>query len=329
MKNSVFYCVDKGVFSKKTIDLPEQLYSDYALIKYLFCGICGGDYSTYIGRRTSYPISLGHEFVAEVISIGDNVENVHPGQYVVSDLNYRCENCDYCKHQKSHLCIENNVQKFSNRAYAQHGIIHKKYLYKINMHNYLQRACFIEPLSCVIHAIDMFHPPIDMPLLINGVGSIGSMMVFYLHVILHYKYIYINDTNTFRINNIMHCFKVKQYAKNATPPMFIIDCTNDVEGVKDILQLAPQGASLCIMSHLYGENTSFIYEALCRKEIQAIFPLRNGNAKNIYFAIEYIEKYWSSDMDLLYTIDNDINRIFQAKKYSPFNKQIFDAQNAF
>ena len=78
------------------IDLIESsistLRNDYVLVEYIYCGICGGDYSVYCGNRQSYPISLGHEFVAKVLSVSKSVTNISPGQYVVSDLNYRCGN---------------------------------------------------------------------------------------------------------------------------------------------------------------------------------------------------------------------------------------------
>ena len=44
------------------IDLIESsistLRNDYVLVEYIYCGICGGDYSVYCGNRQSYPISL-------------------------------------------------------------------------------------------------------------------------------------------------------------------------------------------------------------------------------------------------------------------------------
>lgn len=328
MKSKVYYCTRSGIFKEKTIELPEMPEQDYVLVQYLFCGICGGDHSTYIGRRNTYPVSLGHEFIAKVIKTGKNVKNIYPGQYVISDYNYRCGKCIHCNDNKSHLCIENNIQLFSNRAFAQYGIVHQNYLYKINMSSNLARACFIEPLSCVIHAIEIMPSAFHLPILINGVGSIGTMMVFYLDKVLHYQNVYIKENNISRLENITKCFDVKEYDQSIIPNI-IYECTNSTEGTKEALRIASPGSSICIMSHLYGENTSFIYEELCRKELTAYFPLRNGERKNIRCAIDYIEKYWCKEMDSLYYIDNDINRIFRNKPVAPFNKQILDISNLF
>lgn len=109
----------------KELPAPDK---DYVTVRFIACGICGGDYSTYIGRRKNYPNSLGHEFVAEIIKKGENVSNFSIGQKVISDFNYRCGKCQYCLSGRSHLCIKNNIQLFSNRAFAQYGNIHKSYL---------------------------------------------------------------------------------------------------------------------------------------------------------------------------------------------------------
>lgn len=324
MKNKVYYCDEKGIFKKRIIEFPEQLEPDYVLVKYLFCGICGGDYSTYIGRRKLYPVSLGHEFVAQVVTLGKNVNSTLLNSFVISDFNFRCNECNYCISHKSHLCDQNDIQRFSNRAFAEYGIIHQNYLYKIDLKTNLPRACFMEPLSCVLHALNNFPFKMDEPILVYGLGSIGTMMTFYLSHILQHTSVHVFDINPFRLNKILNCFNVRKYSQCEPIPKYIIECTNTVAGLDTILKTANKNTHICIMSHLYGEDTSFVYEYICRKELCAYFPLRNGEQNNIYRAIAYIEKYWFDQMDSLYYIGNDLNEIFEKKSSNPFNKQIFN-----
>ena len=96
---------------------------EYVLVEYLYCGICGGDYSAYCGYRQTYPISLGHEFIAKVISVGDSVKTIMQGQYVVSDFNFRCGSCVYCDSKQSHLCMKNDIGLFSNRGFSKYATI--------------------------------------------------------------------------------------------------------------------------------------------------------------------------------------------------------------
>lgn len=327
MINHIYYCTAPGCFSLKTNTLPDETPLNYVLIKYLYCGICGGDYSVYIGRRQAYPISLGHEFIGTVLSVGPNVINLHPNQYVISDFNFRCGECEFCKNNHSHLCHYNNIQKFSNRAFAEYGLIHKDYLYPVTIKNKIEIACFIEPLSCILHAFDIWKIPYNYPILINGVGSIGTMAVFYLCSVLQCKNVYINDINTLREEKIMKLFSVKNYKDYPQKFEYIFESTNSIDGIKFSLDTAISGTYMCIMSHLYGEDTSFIYERICQKEIQPVFPLRNGDPQFMFQAINYIAKYWENSYNILYQIDTNLKKLFEEKPQNPFNKQIVDLEH--
>lgn len=309
----------------KELSIPD---AEYVTVKFIACGICGGDYSTYIGRRKYYPISLGHEFVGEIINVGENVFDFHIGQKVISDFNYRCGKCKYCLSGHSHLCIDNNVQLFSNRAYAQYGNIHKEYLIGIPDIPDINRACFIEPLSCVIHAIKSIPNTPSSFILVNGCGSIGTMAVFYLTKILHYKNIYVYDINMDRLKNVIQCFGVHNFMLCCVSPDIIIECSNQEKGITDALTIADPGAVICIISHLYGVDTSFIYENICKKELKAYFPLRNGEKENLLQSIDLITKYWEQEYDILYNSYCNLNYILKNKPKLPYNKQIFDITNA-
>src|SRR5438128_6989258 len=52
-----------------------------ALVQVHRVGICGTDYSGYLGKMpfVTYPRILGHELGVEVVAVGDGVTNVKPG----------------------------------------------------------------------------------------------------------------------------------------------------------------------------------------------------------------------------------------------------------
>ncbi len=322
INNIVYYHTAPGMIVKHC----EKLSSpppDYVTIKLLYCGICGGDYSSYLGRRKKYPISLGHELVGKIVSIGDNVQELFINDYVITDFNYRCNECKYCLENKTHLCIKNDIGLFSNRGFASYANIHKKYLYTINNLNNIKRACLIEPLSCVIHAINNFSIEKISPILICGVGSIGMLACFYLNRILKYSEIYIKETNPIRLQNIISHFSVNELTIDEQESFTsVIECTNSIQGLSSALDLVTKGGNICIMSHLYGLDTSLVYETICKKEIIPIFPLRNGNPNNIIEANKLIQKFWTEyDDEMIETFD-DINIAFKNKDINDKNKQI-------
>lgn len=320
--NTVYYHTAPYKIEQSTqlLSAPE---SEYILVQYLYCGICGGDYSTYCGRRINYPVSLGHEFVAVIVELGIDCMEFSVGDFVISDFNYRCNECKYCKNGMSHLCVHNNIQKFSNRGFANFATIHKNYLYKIPLFNFLPKACLIEPLSCVIHACEKFSFSAETTIVINGGGSIGMLFAFYFTRILNCTHVQIIEKNEMRLNKILQHFPVTDYQYNDSfPPDLVVECSNSIKGMYTALDICGMGGSLCIMSHLYGLNTSFIYETICKKELQAFCPLRNGERRNIESAIYYIDNYWLESDNNMLGIFNNVEDAFTHKNSTDYNKQI-------
>ena len=295
---------------------------DYVLVEYLYCGICGGDYSAYCGYRQTYPISLGHEFIAKVISVGDSVKTIMQGQYVVSDFNYRCGSCAYCDSKQSHLCTKNDIGLFSNRGFSKYATIHSSYLAVIEPPNYLPRACLIEPLSCVIHACQTMNIKSGTHILLCGGGGIGMLFCFLLSRVFQNIEITIAEINQQKMEFLCKHFGVKSYCPQNNKHDLIIDCSNSISGLKFSLNNAYQGERICIMSHLYGLETSFVYEQACKKELRCYFPLRNGEKTNLFTATHYIKNFWTSEDDVMLCIYDNIETAFKEKSSNSFCKQI-------
>lgn len=311
----------------KTISIVEHELAHppqgYVCVQYDYCAICGGDYSVYLGRRNSYPFTLGHEFVATVINVGRDVQQIHKNDIVVSDFNFRCGNCEPCRQEKSHLCIENDTQLFSNRGFALYGNIHESYLLRIAPPDYLPRACLIEPLSCVLHACEQMKLDRKSRVLLCGCGSIGTLFCFYLTRILQCASVTVKEINQHKLFKVSKHFPIStfQHGRNDCYD-YIIDCSNSVDGVRFSLSFAKPGSKVCIMSHLYGLDTSFIYEKICKKELVCIFPLRNGKKTNLSLASTYIQQYWTAYDDRLIQIYDDIHAAFSNKATDSHSKQI-------
>lgn len=325
MENSVYYLISKGTFQVLKNDL-KSLNPDYVRVQFLYCGICGGDYSCFLGRRTSYPSTLGHEFVASVIDVGRNVNKFEKNDFVISDFNYRCQKCSYCLSGKEHLCIKNNIGYFTNRAFAEYADIHKNYLYVVNSIENIINATLAEPLSCVIHAyneiLNICNPK---SILIVGLGNIGMLFAFYLKMVIKIEKIFVHDTISVKEKRIIELFNCSAIDLNHSQKYdLIIDATNSVSGARFCLNISAFAQKYCMMSHLYGLDTSFIYEMMCKKEIHPLFPLRNGNRENILLAIQIIQKYWKVSYDTTIEVFpiSKIQHVFNEKIDLKSNKQV-------
>lgn len=325
MENNVYYLINKGTFKLQRNDL-NSLKPDYVRVQFLYCGICGGDYSCFLGRRTSYPYTLGHEFVASVIDTGKNVNNFYIGDFVVSDFNYRCQKCSYCLTGKEHLCIQNNAGLFTNRAFAEYADIHKNYLYNVNSIKTVINATLIEPLSCVIHAYnEILNVCSPNNVLIVGLGNIGMLFAFYLKTVIRLKKVFVHDSISEKEKRIIRLFNCAAMEPNHLQKYdLIIDATNSISGAQICLNISKSAQVYCMMSHLYGLDTSFIYETMCQKEIRPLFPLRNGNRENILLALQTIQKYWKPSYDKTIEVFpiTKIQQVFNNKKVLKSNKQV-------
>lgn len=327
MENKVYYLVDKGNFELHIQEL-NNLCADYVRIKFLYCGICGGDHSCFLGRRSNYPYTLGHEFVAEVVQTGSNVDGFIEHDLVISDFNYRCKRCSYCLDGKEHLCKYNNISFFSNRAYAKYADVHYKYLYKLLALDNVLNATLIEPLSCIIHAYEEIQKITRHPqsVLIVGLGNIGMLFAFYLCCVINIDKVFVHDIipeKEQRVISLFNCYPLDLIKR--TDYDVIIDATNSISGAHFCLDISKFSQKYCMMSHLYGLETSFVYEKLCQKEIYPLFPLRNGNSGNIINAMHIIKDYWHpnyKDTIEIFPIAQ-IQQVFEKKDTFLSNKQIF------
>src|SRR2546422_10911750 len=70
-----------------------------ALVRVRRVGICGTDYSGYLGKMPfySYPRIPGHELGVEVLEVGEGVANVKRGDQCSVEPYMNCQQCFPCR----------------------------------------------------------------------------------------------------------------------------------------------------------------------------------------------------------------------------------------
>lgn len=103
-------------FEKKLLD-PSLfiLGSSDVLVKPHYVGICGSD--LFLIHSKLKNLRLGHEWVGEVIGVGEKVQQFKIGNLVTGTGHFSCGSCDACKNEKSNLC-ENSVHFSSDKMGA-------------------------------------------------------------------------------------------------------------------------------------------------------------------------------------------------------------------
>jgi alcohol dehydrogenase len=89
---------------------PELRAPDDAIVRVEASGICGSDLHIYHGRVQIEPgFVIGHEYVGEVVAVGDDVTRVKEGDRVLGTYGTACGKCFFCERGEFHKCDEARV----------------------------------------------------------------------------------------------------------------------------------------------------------------------------------------------------------------------------
>jgi L-iditol 2-dehydrogenase len=143
---------------------------------------CGTDLKVYRqgfhARMIVPPSVFGHELSGVVEEIGEGVESFAPGMRVVSANSGPCNECFYCERHLANLC--ENLQ-FINGAYAEfikipERIVRQNLLILPDNVSF-REAALVEPLACVLRAVEQTGIEDEDTVVVIGVGPIGLMFV--------------------------------------------------------------------------------------------------------------------------------------------------------
>lgn len=99
----------------ETINVPDPGPGE-AVVKIQACGVCHTDLHYKLGGiNDEFPFLLGHEAAGIVESVGGDVVDLEPGDYVVLNWRAVCGVCRACKKGQPHLCFDthNATQKMT------------------------------------------------------------------------------------------------------------------------------------------------------------------------------------------------------------------------
>jgi S-(hydroxymethyl)glutathione dehydrogenase / alcohol dehydrogenase len=91
------------------------------LVRLVACGVCHTDLYTASGADPSgySPTVLGHEGAGVVERIGDGVQDLAPGDHVVTLFSPQCRECEHCRDHRTNLCLA--IRDQQNKGYLPDG----------------------------------------------------------------------------------------------------------------------------------------------------------------------------------------------------------------
>jgi len=105
----------------ETVPDPEILNARDAIVRITSTAICGSDLHLYNGFIPTMKKGdiLGHEFMGEVVELGQGVKNLSVGDRVIVPFAIACGNCWFCQQELFSLCDNSNPNAWmAEKAYG-------------------------------------------------------------------------------------------------------------------------------------------------------------------------------------------------------------------
>jgi threonine 3-dehydrogenase len=185
-------------------DIPKPAIGiNDVLIRVSHTGICGTDLHIYDwdewARATiPVPMAIGHEFVGDIVEVGSNVNDFHPGEVVSGEGHVVCGRCRNCLAGRRHLCAHTRgIGVNRPGAFAEYISLPMSNIWRHNHDINREVAAIFDPFGNAVHTALTF-PVLGEDVLITGAGPIGLMAI---PVVRHAgaRYVVVTDLNPFRL----------------------------------------------------------------------------------------------------------------------------------
>ncbi len=173
------------------------------LIRVERTGICGtdlhiADWNEWAQGAVKTPLVVGHEFVGEVVDVGSNVSDFHPGGLVSGEGHVVCGRCRNCLAGRRHLCAQtSSVGVDRAGAFAEYIALPMTNVWHHDPAIDHDVAAIFDPFGNAVHSALQF-PVLGEDVLITGAGPIGLMACA---VVRHAgaRHVVVTDVNPHRL----------------------------------------------------------------------------------------------------------------------------------
>ncbi len=173
------------------------------LIRILKTGICGTDlhilnWDEWAQRNIRTPRVIGHEFVGEIVAIGDGVTGYAVGDRVTAEGHITCGICRNCRAGRRHLCNRAvGIGGGRDGAFAEYLAMPAFNLWPVHTEITSDVAAILDPFGNAVHCALSFDV-VGEDVLITGAGAIGITASAVCRFI-GARHIVVSDVNPYRL----------------------------------------------------------------------------------------------------------------------------------
>lgn len=288
-------------FKIKIIDKEKPVINDgEALLKVLYCGICGADVASFTGNQpfTTYPRIPGHEFSAQIVEIPENDKGLKKGDVVTCNPYFNCGECYSCRRGIVNACTDNQTMGVQRDGSFQEYITMPVERIIDGKGLSAQELALIEPFSISNHALSRAEVKQGDNLLIMGAGPIGlfallkakamganvaiaDMLSSRLELAKEYGADIVINVKEQNLEKECHSFT----AGNGFD--VCVEACGAPETFLNCIDNAAHGANIILIGNGKRETT-FVHSVILKKELN-IFGSRNAFTKDFEELIELVK----------------------------------------
>mgnify|MGYP001270274869 CR=1 FL=1 len=149
------------------------------VVKVSRTGICGTDFHIFEGEFLSpYPIVPGHEFSGTIHELGEGVQGLSVGDRVTADPSLFCGKCVCCLTNRGNQCAEwGALGNTIDGSMAELVAVPACNVVQLPEGMSFATAAFVEPVACVVHAMNRLRLQAGQSALLFGAGAMGLQLV--------------------------------------------------------------------------------------------------------------------------------------------------------
>jgi len=185
------------------VPMPEVSDNDL-LIKVKKTAICGTDVHIYkwdawSQRTIKTPMTIGHEFVGEIVEMGRAVQNYKTGERVSAEGHIVCGVCRACRAGKRHLCPNTRgIGVNRTGCFAEYVSVPSSNAWHVHESISDDIASIFDPYGNATHTALSFDM-VGEDVIITGAGPIGCMAAAIARHV-GARNVVITDVNEYRLN---------------------------------------------------------------------------------------------------------------------------------
>jgi L-iditol 2-dehydrogenase len=146
---------------------------------------CGTDLKSFLRGHPKFPVPmlLGHEFAGDIAAVGSEVRGLREGDPIMMAPTAPCGTCFFCVREQENLCPQ-VLETMVHGAYAEYvnvpGHVVQTNLYAKPPDVSYEHAALLEPLSCVVHAVEPLQLRADDTVVLIGAGAFALLHLLLL-----------------------------------------------------------------------------------------------------------------------------------------------------